>query len=165
MWRESFVSNETAALSRADVQHAANAEFLRRASAIAASRTPPSGAAYSVRAAVKHYGRRGKCLEHWARAVWRPQSGRWRWLYFGHRSLAADKRKDYVVGDVWPGEIVAQYEFTGILTGPAAITAAFLVLENGDLCPLRFLSRRADLRVQLPGGKVLVLPAVFTKWS
>jgi hypothetical protein len=164
MWRENFIENETAALSRADVGHPANAEFIRRAASIAVGRLPPAGTAYSIRAAVKHYGRRGKCLEHWARAVWRPEYGRWRWQYFGHRLLSLHKRKDYVEGDVWPGELVAQYEFTGLLTSPAAVVATFLALGNGDLCPLSFISRRADLSVRLPNGKVLVLPAIITKW-
>jgi hypothetical protein len=168
MWQESFIKNDTAVLSRADVQHQANAEFLRRAAAMAVSRKHPSGDAhsmYSIRAAFKHYSLRDNCHEHWARAVWRPHCGRWRWQYFGHRSLAVNKRKDYVLGVVWPGELIAQYEFTGLLTGPATVTAALLVLENGLLCPLRFISRRPELRVQLPGGRVLVLPAVRTKWS
>ena len=164
MWRGSFLTNETSALSRSDVSHPANAEFIHRAAAIAASRTPPSGVVYSIRAAAKHYGRRGKCVEHWARAVWRPQCGQWRWQYFGDRLLSIDKRKDYVMGEVWPGEIVAQYDFADTLTGPAAVVAAFLVVGNGALYPLRFIARRANLSVQLPNGRVLVLPEVRMKW-
>jgi hypothetical protein len=164
MWRESFVRNETSALSRADIEHPANAQFIFRAAAIAAGRVRPSGVAYSLRAAVKHYSCRGHRHEHWARVVWRPQFGRWRWLYFGGRQLSVNKRKDYVMGDVWPGEIIAQYDFTAPFTNPAAVMAAFLVLGNGTLCPLRFLSRRANLSVQLPNGRVLVLPEVRTNW-
>ena len=109
MWKESFIANDAAVLSRADIEDPANAEFLRRAAALAAKRKPPSGDMYSIRAGFRHYSRRDNCHDHWARAVWRPHCGRWRWQYFGGRLPAVKKRKDYVLGVVWPGEIVAQY--------------------------------------------------------
>jgi len=108
-----------------------------------------------VTVAYKEYTKRGRCLAHWHRLVWRDGE----WVYPGHRRLASNDypplaRWDYVEAKVWPGEIVADY------SPGEPVSAMYLVPEDTEpeLVELSFRRNDGVIEVVLPNGTVLTLP-------